>query len=282
MRRISALIAGLAGVAGLVVATAALAIGNGVPDGNGHPNVGLLAVQIDGDRFPVCSGSYAGARKGAASTGVFLTAGHCVAWIPGSGIAASQLWVTFDTTATFDPVTFEVTGATTWYQAAAFAFDPAFGHDLGNLKDYAVVLLGTTVGVTPVILPTAGLLDEMAARRPQAGDGVRQRRLWSGPELQEGAPALRAAAGADVLDVTLPGAYAVLAEAPDELRRTWWERRELLRRLRIPEVHPRDEHGRRGHDRGRSCLPSGELQPAARCGGRARIPRPVPEPAIGR
>ena len=164
MRRISALIAGFAGFAGLVVATAAFAIGNGVPDGNGHPNVGMLAVEIDGDRFPVCSGSYAGARKGAPGTGVFLTAGHCVAWIPGTGIAASQLWVTFDTTATFDPVTSEVTGATTWYQATAFAFDPAFGHDLGNVKDYAVVLLGTTVGVTPVDLPTAGLLDDMAAQ----------------------------------------------------------------------------------------------------------------------
>ena len=280
MRRISALIAGLAGLAGLVVATAALAIGNGTPDGNGHPNVGLLAVQIDGDRFPVCSGSYAGARKGAASTGVFLTAGHCVAWIPGTGIAASQLWVTFDTTATFDPVTFEVTGATTWYQATAFAFDPAFGHDLGNLKDYAVVLLGTTVGLTPVNLPTAGLLDQMAAQ-----GGLRPGTVFDNvgygvvPSFKQ---ALRAAAGADVLGVTLPGAYAVLAEAPDELRRTWRERRELLRRLRIPEVHPRDEHGRRGHDRGRSCLPSGELQPAARRGGRARIPRPVPEPAIGR
>jgi hypothetical protein len=150
--------------ASLIVATGALAIGNGTPDGNGHPNVGMLAAEIDGDVFPVCSGSYAGAQKGVPGSGVFLTAGHCVAWMPEAGIAGSQLRVTFDTTATVDPATGEVVGATTWYPATAFAFDPAFGHDRGNLKDYAVVLLGTTVPVTPVNLPTAGLLDAMAAK----------------------------------------------------------------------------------------------------------------------
>jgi hypothetical protein len=151
-------------MATLAAPSAAIAIGNGVPDGNAHPNVGLLAVEEDGHRFPVgCSGSYAGARKDAASTGVFLTAGHCVAWMPDAGIAGSQLSVTFDTNATIDPETFEVT-ATAWYQATAFAFDPAFGHDRSNMKDYAVVLLSTTVPVGPIQLPTAGLLDDLAAR----------------------------------------------------------------------------------------------------------------------
>jgi hypothetical protein len=134
-----------------------------VPDGNAHPNVGLLAVEEDGHRFPVCSGSYAGGRKDAASTGVFLTAGHCVAWMPDGGIAGSQLWVTFDANVTIDPETFEVT-ATAWYQATAFAFDPAFGHDRSNVNDYAVVLLSTTAPVAPIQLPAAGLLDDLAAR----------------------------------------------------------------------------------------------------------------------
>jgi hypothetical protein len=150
-----------------LVAGTALAIGNGVPDGNGHPNVGLLAIDIEVDGVPKrvvdCSGSYAGPRKGGAGS-VFLTAGHCVAFMPGEGITGSQLWVTFDTNATFDPETGEVLGATTWHHATAFAFDPAFGHDTGNLKDYAVVLLESTIpGLTPVQLPTAGLLDGMAA-----------------------------------------------------------------------------------------------------------------------
>ena len=148
----------LAGVAG------ALAISNGVPDGNGHPNVGMLAIEDGGDLYGVCSGSYAGPQKGAPSFGVFLTAGHCVAWIPGSGFAASDLRVTFDSGATVDGATGVVTGATTWYQATAFQFDPGFGHDMGNLKDYAVVLLASTVPVAPVQLPTAGALDAMTAQ----------------------------------------------------------------------------------------------------------------------
>ena len=108
----------------LLVAGTAIAIGNGVPDGNGHPNVGLLAVGFEQNgvlkRFIDCSGSYAGPRKGGAGS-VFLTAGHCVEFMPAAGIAGSQLWVTFDTNATFDPETGEVLGATTWHHATAFA-----------------------------------------------------------------------------------------------------------------------------------------------------------------
>ena len=158
------LIAALASVASLAAATAALAISNGVPDGNAHPNVGMLAIEIDGTKFINCSGSYAGPRRGAPTNGIFLTAGHCVAFLSEAGLSASQLWVTFDTTATYDAETGEVSGATTWYHATQFAFDPAFGHDASNWKDYAVVVLETTVGVPPVTLPTAGRLDELAAR----------------------------------------------------------------------------------------------------------------------
>jgi Trypsin len=153
----------IAGVAALTFPSTALAISNGVPDGNRHPNVGLLTVEEGGHRFFGCSGSYAGAHKRAATTGVFLTAGHCVADLPALGISASRLWVTFDSTVTIDPETGEVT-AETWYQGAGFAFDPAFGHDRSNLKDYAVVLLSATVPVAPIQLPAAGLLDQLTAR----------------------------------------------------------------------------------------------------------------------
>jgi hypothetical protein len=164
----------LFGAAGVIFAClafvgVALAIGNGVPDGNGHPNVGMLAVEIEENgvltRFPVCSGSYAGPRAGRPAEKVFLTAGHCVAWIPGSGISANQLWVTFDTTATFDAETGAVTGATNWHRASGFAFDSAFGHDIGNFHDYGVVLLESVPsGLAPVQMPTAGLLDRLAAK----------------------------------------------------------------------------------------------------------------------
>jgi len=157
-----ALIAALAAAAALLPATSALAISNGVPDGNGHPNVGLLAVEEDGRRYLACSGSYAGAHKNAPSIGVFLTAGHCVNWVPDSGISASRLWVTFEPNVIVDQETIEVTAAT-WHQATAVDFDPAFGHDHSNVKDYGVVLLAATVPVAPIQLPSAGLLDALAA-----------------------------------------------------------------------------------------------------------------------
>src|SRR5262249_20354303 len=63
---------------------------------------------------------------------------------------------------TVNPDTLEVTAAN-WRQATGFAFDPEFGHDRSNRKDYGVVLLASTVPVIPVQLPTAGLLDVLAA-----------------------------------------------------------------------------------------------------------------------
>lgn len=61
------LAAGLA-VAALALAGGTGAISNGVPDGNGHPNVGMMAIgfEIDGElvRFASCSGSYGGPESG--------------------------------------------------------------------------------------------------------------------------------------------------------------------------------------------------------------------------
>ncbi len=50
--------------------------------------------------------------------------------------------------------------------AAEFHFDPEFGHDQANLHDLGVILLpeGSTAGITPVALPPADYLTELAAR----------------------------------------------------------------------------------------------------------------------
>ena len=87
----------MAGVAG--------AISNGVPDGNGHPNVGMLTIGFEEggqlERFANCSGSYGGPRVGQPASKVFVTA-HCVAFALEAGISANQFWVSFDSEITYD------------------------------------------------------------------------------------------------------------------------------------------------------------------------------------
>src|SRR5512138_1772419 len=82
----------------LIPFTNALAAWGGGPDGNQHPMVGAMFADFDGDGVIsgfelVCSGSYAGPSADGAYD-VFLTAGHCLAWVPSSGL--SQLFVSFD------------------------------------------------------------------------------------------------------------------------------------------------------------------------------------------
>jgi hypothetical protein len=166
MTKIRSVVAGLA-VAGLALAGVAGAISNGVPDGNGHPNVGMLAVGFEDNgtlvRFFDCTGSYGGQRTGQPAQKVFVTAAHCVTFAAEEGISANQFWVTFDPDATFDVETGEVT-ATNWHQASALAFDPAAGQSRSDAHDYAVVMLDSVpAGLAPIQFPTAGLLSTLAA-----------------------------------------------------------------------------------------------------------------------
>jgi Trypsin len=149
----------LAAVIALALPQAALAITNGVPDKNGHPNAGMFSVDENGKRIASCSGSYAGERRGAPGTGVFLTAAHCLADLPED----AQLWVTFEADVTIDPETFEVTAAS-WYRATDFDVHPDAGASRSNPRDYGVILLETTVPVVRVAFPREGLLGDLVAR----------------------------------------------------------------------------------------------------------------------
>jgi hypothetical protein len=141
----------------LIAVPGALAISNGEPDGNQHPMVGALFAdftgdgEITGDEL-ICSGSYAGHGLGGAYD-VFLTAGHCLAFTPDLGI--TQLYVSFDNEV------LDADGPTNLIASQAFYWDPAFGHDRGDLHDLGIVLLpaGSVVGIAPVQLPPAGYLD---------------------------------------------------------------------------------------------------------------------------
>ena len=67
--------AGAVLIAAALAAAPALAVDEGVPDGAGHPYVGVLAADPDGDGpqtpYVWCSGSVLSDR-------VFLTAAHCI------------------------------------------------------------------------------------------------------------------------------------------------------------------------------------------------------------
>jgi hypothetical protein len=172
------LIAGFAAAVSLLVVSAAIGITNGQPDGDGHRYVGMLAVDFgDGNRYELCSGSYAGERKGDPKTGVFLTAGHCLAAMSDLGVSADQLYVTFDSDATYNwDVGVVDPAAHTWYRAREFDLDPGFVpfqdgvHDFENHRDYGVVLLESKVRkVGRVELPRPGLLDRLVARGRPVG-----------------------------------------------------------------------------------------------------------------
>ena len=85
---------------------------------------------------------------------VFLTAAHCVDFFPKN----AQLYVSFAPDLYARGITV--------IAATGFTFDPAYGHDNGNLHDMAVIFLPAkaTKGMTTYKLPTAGYLDALAAK----------------------------------------------------------------------------------------------------------------------
>lgn len=137
-----------------VLTAPALAITYGEPDGNGHPFVGSIVLDVPGEGlFQWCSGTLI-------ADNVFLTASHCTA--PLNRLVATnpglEVLVTFDPTIS-DSGTF-FTG--TWFtnpnyngfQGQGGASDPG---------DVAVIVLDEAPGITPARLPQAGLLDQLKA-----------------------------------------------------------------------------------------------------------------------
>lgn len=148
----------------VLVADAPRALGawGGGLDGSRHPMVGAMYADFNGDGAITwdelgCSGSYAG-RSTDGRYEVFLTAAHCLAWVPSAGI--ETLWVSFDE----DPQ--EGDGVPEGLiESEDFVWDERFGHDWGNRYDSGVILLpaGSVTGIDPVILPPAGYLDDLKA-----------------------------------------------------------------------------------------------------------------------
>jgi len=140
-----------------------LAIGLGNPDGAGHPNVGLLAFDLDGPNGPIppigfCTGFVA-------SDSVFVTAAHCIAAVPALSWA-----VTLDTgpiaTSGIYPDDFPFFVIVPVVYATEVVSHPRFGEGHPRANDIAVLTFpaGTFSSTTPVDLPGEHELDALAAR----------------------------------------------------------------------------------------------------------------------
>ena len=132
-------VAALAAAAAIVASAGAITYG--VPDGNGHPEVGaLLAPEAYSDgTWEACSGTLI-------SPTVFLTAAHC-------DLGVDRVAVTFDSV--YDAAH----GTTYWGDWHA---DAAYSQAQGDPNDIAVVVFPKPIkGIDPARLPAAHSLDSL-------------------------------------------------------------------------------------------------------------------------
>lgn len=144
----------------------ATAIGNGEPDGDGHPNVGLIGFDLDGSEgalppFALCTSFVA-------SDSVVVTAAHCIAVAPNASWA-----VTLEPGSPDAPVLvpgifpddFPFPIIVPVVHAEKVLMHPRFGEGHPQVNDVAVLRFpeGTFADVTPVDLPRERELDARAA-----------------------------------------------------------------------------------------------------------------------
>jgi V8-like Glu-specific endopeptidase len=130
----------------LVCAATATAITGGGPDGNGHPEVGMLLAPhaFSDGTWEECSGTLI-------SPTVFLTAEHC-----DEGL--SQVRVSFASQ--------YVDGKSTTY-TGTWHGNPLYNQSQNDPHDVAVVVFDKPVkGITPARLPSAGQLDSLSVGDP--------------------------------------------------------------------------------------------------------------------
>jgi Trypsin len=149
-------LAGVVVAAGLLWAAPAPAIVNGQEDGNGHPNVGALLVDVPEGTIALCSGSVLSATE-------FLTAGHCTDFLDSLGLQPSQVSVTFDSDLRLQGG--RTVAPASRIQSAGWVTHPTFRPTAAKAYDDVGVvhLASPAVGRTPIELPSAGYLDAQAA-----------------------------------------------------------------------------------------------------------------------
>ena len=154
-----ALLIGLAIAALLILSPQAKAITYGFVDSNNaFSNAGAFIVKspTTGQIFPICSGTMITSK-------VFLTASHCTVFyqqdLAPRGFTA---FVSLDSSIPFGPLT---SNQTELLAVAHVVSNPNFNQSQSDSGDIAVLILEKRVsGVTPAVLPTCGLLDQLAAQ----------------------------------------------------------------------------------------------------------------------
>jgi len=167
------------GVLGLVLVVSVLpaaAITGGDLDGEGHPNVGLMIADIDGEPQWRCSGTLIAPR-------VFLTAGHCV----GDGATAARVWFDSDLR---DNEEYPYGGKTS-YEGVPVPH-PLYLWGGSDPHDVGVVILDEPVkGIEPGRLPAPDLLAQLKKDRVLEGgyeEGVYFRSVGYGGDLASWPP----------------------------------------------------------------------------------------------
>jgi hypothetical protein len=154
-----------------------------VDTNNGFNNTGAFIVKspATGNIFPICSGTLI-------SPTVFLTASHCTVFFENDlaplGFTA---FVSFDNPIPFGALT---SNQTRLIPVTKVITNPNFNQAQSDTGDIAVLLVraNETHGITPAQLPTAGLLDQLAAQNglknavfTPVGYGLQNRVTGGGP-----------------------------------------------------------------------------------------------------
>lgn len=154
-----ALLMGLAVGLSLLILPRAKAITFGFVDSNNtFSNTGAFIVKSSttGQIFPICSGTMI-------TPEVFLTASHCTAFFEQDlALRGFTAFVSLDGSIPFGPLT---SNQTKLLAVKHVVTNPNFNQSQSDSGDIAVLILEKRVqGVTPAVLPSCGLLDQLVAQ----------------------------------------------------------------------------------------------------------------------